>query len=146
MPIAQLRISSLLLANLLLAAPAGAVNFVSNGDFDTSLAGWNTVSTEPYWLAEDWQGDHPNSGSARIALAFRDALDCDAGQFVPPYTLAIDAPEVAGWTFRTSEPITAPPALAALALLRRRRPWVSRLYPPRAGDPLRSPSQVRNDR
>jgi len=52
---AHLRISSIVLASLLRAA--GAVNFVANGDFDTSLAGWNTVSTEPLWLAAGWQGE-----------------------------------------------------------------------------------------
>jgi hypothetical protein len=149
------------LASLLLAASAGAVNFVSNGDFDTSLADWNTVSSEPLWLAEDWQGDSQNSGSARIsnqisqtsnnvylmqcialdgatelrvragirsqsvggatgsariALAFRDGLDCDTAQFLAPYTFAIDAPEVADWTLRISEPIT-PPQGAVAAML-----------------------------
>jgi hypothetical protein len=161
MPGAQLRISSLVLASLLLAASANAVNFVSNGDFDTSLADWNTVSPEPLWLAEDWQGDSQNSGSARIrnqiaqsgnsvylmqcialdgatelrvragirsesvggatgstriALAFRDGLDCDTAQFLEPYTFAIDAPEVADWTLRISEPIT-PPQGAVAAML-----------------------------
>ena len=56
------------------------------------------------------------TGSARIALAFRDALDCDAAQFVPPYTFAIDAPEVADWTLRTSETITVPQGAVAAVL------------------------------
>jgi len=160
MSTASLRIPGLMLASLLLAAPAGAVNFVSNGDFDTSLAGWSTGSTEPLWLGEDWQGDLNSgsasipdqilpasnnvyltqcialggateltvqavirsasvggaTGSARIALAFRDALDCEAGAFVPPYTFAIDAPEVADWTLRTSEAISVPLGAVAAVL------------------------------
>lgn len=155
------RISGLVLASLLLAAPAGAVNFVANGDFDTSLAGWSTVSVDqPLWQVDDWQNDPTSgsasipdqtvlsannvylsqcivlggatelmvhaairsasvggaTGSARIALSFRSALDCDAGSIVPPYTLAIDAPEVAGWTLRTSEAITVPLGAVAAVL------------------------------
>lgn len=155
-----LRIPGLALASLLLASSAGAVNYVTNGDFQTSLAGWSTVSTEPLWLAEDWLGSM-NSGSARIpdqiastsnnvyltqcialdgatsltvqaairsasvggaagaariALAFLDGLDCGTANFVPPYTFAIDAPEVADWTLRTSAPIT-PPLGAVAAVL-----------------------------
>jgi hypothetical protein len=160
MPSASRRILGLVLASLLLAASAGAVNFVANGDFDTSLFGWSTVSAEPLWQVEDWQGN-PNSGSAsipdqiaqtannvyltqcialdgatelvveaairsasvgqatgsaRIALSFRSALDCNAGSVVPPYTFAIDAPEVADWTLRTSLPITPPQSAVAAEL------------------------------
>jgi len=69
------------LAALVLGARiAPAENLVTNGDFDSSIDGWDP-GTVASFLAEDWQGD-PSSGSLRIVNDLAEASSVQASQCV----------------------------------------------------------------